>query len=525
MEKTPFDLLVVGGGITGSGIALDAATRGFKVGLIEKNDFASGTSSRSGKLIHGGLKYLKQGDLALVKEVGRERAIVHENARHLVIPIQMLFPIVKNGSFNKFTLKIGLSVYDRLAGVKKEERHFMLSKKEVFAQEPLINRDTVKGGGMYIEYRTDDSRLTLEVAKTAFEHGALISNYAEMVEFLQDENGQAIGVVVLDHASQRTFKLYAKFIVNAGGPWVDKIRRMEGELQGKRLHLTKGIHIVVPFERFPVKESIYYDVKGRMIAVVPRDGCTYIGSTENDYLGSLDDIRVSQSEVDYLLDCVNLMFPSVELKQADIISTWAGLRPLIHEEGKAAGHLSRKDEIFISESGLITIAGGKLTGYRKMAERVVNLVQRKGGFPAVPSKTETVKLTGGRFDNGEQLKQCIGSIARDRRYPGMDAETASDLVFKYGSNAGKVLDYLEDMDTKSLIAAEVRFCIEQEMAMKLSDFFLRRTGRLLFKRKDIPALLEAAASEFARVLGWDGEQAQKEKVQFNEEYAHALQFI
>jgi glycerol-3-phosphate dehydrogenase len=535
MTQSELDLLVIGGGITGTGIALDAVSRGLKVGLVEKADFASGTSSRSGKLIHGGLKYLKQGDLGVIRETGIERAVVHENARHLVKRVKMLFPIVKNGSFNKFTLKIGLVTYDRLAGVKPDERHEMFSKKEVFEQEPLFNSELVSGGGMYIEYRTDDSRLTLEVAKTAFEKGAFITNYAEVTDFQKNENGKVMGVIVQDKVSQKSFHIHSKFIVNAGGPWVDKIRLLDGKISGKTLHLAKGIHIVVPFERLPVNESVYFDAAGRMIAVVPRDGCTYIGSTESSYYNDLDDIHVEKKEVDYLLDCINTMFPSVHLTEADITSSWAGLRPLINDEGKAPSELSRKDEIFTSESGLITIAGGKLTGYRKMAERVVDFVLRQGNYTFIPSQTENIKLTGGKFETDKELEELVGVLARDFEIEGITKELITEFVHRYGSNTPGLFEVIQEFLALNLLqkkplheiiaSAQLHYTIENEMVVHLTDFLDRRTGYLLFNRNKIPQIIDAVSSRLGNELGWDEEAAKIETSLFDKEYRKAVQFI
>jgi glycerol-3-phosphate dehydrogenase len=535
MSRIQHDVLVIGGGITGSGIALEAASRGLKVALVEKNDFGFGTSSRSGKLIHGGLKYLKQGDLGLVKEVGRERAIVYENAKHLILPIQMLFPIVKNGSFTKLTLKVGLATYDKLAGVKPEERHTMLSKEEVFLQEPLLHRDLVSGGGMYFEYRTDDSRLTLEVVKTAFEHGASACNYAEVTGVLKDQHGQLTGVHVRDLVSQRSYKLHAKYVVNAGGPWVDDIRRLDGEIKGKRLVLSKGIHIVVPFERFPVRQSVYFDAAGRMIAVVPRDGCTYIGSTESLYQGDPGEIAANRTEVEYLLGCVNSMFPSVNLKLEHITSSWAGVRPLIHEDGKKPADLSRKDEIFVSDSGLITIAGGKLTGYRKMAERVVDQVIAMGEFPQVAARTDRIKLTGGGFDKAADLKHYIDELARRFQNIQVGKELASELVYRYGTHASKILEIMENMQLADgqntfdrmevKASAEARYCIEHEMAVHLSDFFIRRTGYLLFKRNAVPLCKDAVRDVFAERLNWDAVQHSLQQERLEADFRKTLSFL
>ena len=244
LTNEELDLLVIGGGITGAGIALDAISRGLKVGLIEKSDFGSGTSSRSTKLIHGGLRYLKQLEFGIVREVGQERAILHNNAPHIVIPEKMLLPIIEGGSLGKKSTSLGLFVYDFLAGVKSDERRYMLSKSETLEQEPLLREDILKGGGVYIEYRSDDSRLVIEVMKTAVEKGAICLNYAPCKELLY-ENGKVVGAQFLDDISQQMHTIKAKQTINACGPWVDTIRKIDNSLKGKRLHLTKGVHIVV----------------------------------------------------------------------------------------------------------------------------------------------------------------------------------------------------------------------------------------------------------------------------------------
>ena len=253
-----YDLLVIGGGITGAGIALDAAARGIKVALVEKQDFAAGTSSRSTKLIHGGLRYLAQGDLNLVREVGKERSILHKNAPHLVIPEKMLLPIVKGGNYGKLSTYLGLTLYDMLAAVKQEERKTMLSKDEVQKTEPLLNSVIIKGGFLYSEYRTDDARLTLSVIKTAVSQGAMPANYMEVKELLY-KNKKVCGADCIDRLTGTQLQIVAKQIVNATGPWVDEMREKDGSLTEKKLHHTKGVHLVVKREKLPVKESVYFE--------------------------------------------------------------------------------------------------------------------------------------------------------------------------------------------------------------------------------------------------------------------------
>lgn len=514
MSETVLDLLVIGGGITGAGIALDAAARGLTVGLVEKQDFAAGTSSRSTKLIHGGLRYLKQGEVGLVREVGRERAILFRNAPHIVIPEKMLLPLVQGGTYGRLATSAGLWLYDRLAGVEKDERRIMLTKKETAEREPLLRTDILKGGGLYYEYRTDDARLTIEVMKTAAAHGALCVNYAEATE-LVTENGKLTAVIVRDVMNGgASYRVRAKKVVNATGPWADHLRRLDGSLTGKRLHLTKGVHLVVAHERLPLRQSVYFDVPdGRMVFAIPRDRKTYIGTTDTDYDGSLEKPAVTRGDVEYLLNAVNSMFPSVRLRQKDVESSWAGLRPLIHEDGKSPSELSRKDEIFLSPSGLITIAGGKLTGYRKMAERVVDLVfrqlEQEEGRSFVPCGTDRIVLSGGRLP--KRPAEYAADLKERYAYAGEEAER---LVFRYGTAAESILQRGKEEIGKNgekniervkqtLLLSELEYALREEMACAPEDFVIRRTGDLYFRRPQLVGMLPAVIDGFARAFGWD----------------------
>ena len=270
LANQSYDLIVVGGGITGAGIALDAASRGLKTALVEKNDFAFGTSSRSTKLIHGGLRYLKQLEFGLVKEVGSERAVVHRLAPHLVVPEKMLLPLSEKKGLGYWLTSIGLKVYDWLAGVKPEDQRRMLTKLQTLKSEPLLRKDDVKGGAIYAEYRTDDARLTIEIVKAAVTHGADVLSYAEAFDFVYNGD-QVAGIKVRDGISGEEFVMQSKVVVSAAGPWVDELREINKSKTGKRLHLTKGVHIVVAHSRFPVQQAIYFDVEdGRMIFAIPR---------------------------------------------------------------------------------------------------------------------------------------------------------------------------------------------------------------------------------------------------------------
>lgn len=345
MTKKTYDLFIIGGGITGAGTALDAASRGMKVALSEMQDFAAGTSSRSTKLVHGGLRYLKQFEVKMVAEVGKERAIVYENGPHVTTPEWMLLPFHKGGTFGSFTTSIGLRVYDFLAGVKKSERRSMLSAKETLQKEPLVKKDGLKGGGYYVEYRTDDARLTIEVMKEAVKFGAEPVNYSKVKELLY-EKGKAVGVLIEDVLTKKEYKVYAKKIVNATGPWVDQLREKDHSKNGKHLQHTKGIHLVFDQSVFPLKQAVYFDTPdGRMVFAIPREGKTYVGTTDTVYKEALEHPRMTTEDRDYVIKSINYMFPELNITANDIESSWAGLRPLIHEEGKDPSEISRKDEI------------------------------------------------------------------------------------------------------------------------------------------------------------------------------------
>jgi len=524
-----FDLLIIGGGITGAGIALDATSRGLKTALIEKKDFAYGTSSRSTKLIHGGLRYLKQLEFGLVKEVGSERAVVHNIAAHLVIPEKMLLPLYEKRGLGSTLTSIGLKLYDWLAGVKPEDQRKMLTRKQTLKKEPLLNPFDVKGGAIYAEYRTDDARLTIEIAKTASVRGATVANYCEAVEFIYDD-GSAVGVKVLDQVTKQVFDVRATAIVNAAGPWVDTLREKDKSKSGKRLHLTQGVHIVVPREKLPVAQAIYFDVgDGRMIFAIPRGRTTYVGTTDTNYAGNIDDVHTQKEDVAYLIKAVNDTFTHADLQLTDVESSWAGLRPLVHEEGKSASELSRKDEIFQSPSGLISIAGGKLTGYRKMAERVVDLVV-KNYFDEDKLQsclTGSIHITDPFLKNVDDVKsyrQSIEKLLERYQLQGY----AAYLVSTYGRQTDEIISRLEQEDGADhdlrLAAAELRFCLEKEMVLSVSDFFVRRTGMLYFDMPRLKKVIAPLTELMKELLRWNEEQVAAQKKEMERLVAEAGAF-
>lgn len=532
LQTTEFDILVIGGGITGAGIALDAASRGMKVALIEKNDFASGTSSKSTKLIHGGLRYLKQFDFWLVKEVGTERAIVHKLAPHLVIPEKMILPLIEGGTYGSWLTSIGLKVYDVLASVEGDDKRKMLDKKEALEKEPLLPESILNGAGFYAEYRTDDARLTIEVLKTASQYDAQILNYTRADEFIY-ENKRVVGAKVTDAFTDEGYDIKAKYVVNAAGPWVDELRQINNSKIGKRLHLTKGVHLVVPHEKLPVKQSVYFDIPdGRMMFAIPRGKVTYFGTTDTNYQQDKDAVETSMVDALYLIEAVNNMFPDIQLTIDDIQSSWAGLRPLIHEEGKSASELSRKDEIFVSDTKLISIAGGKLTGYRKMAERIVDIAAKKMKrrfeveFDSI--QTEEIVLAGGPFQNYKSVKLYINQIYKRIKSFGFTEKDASYLVHNYGKQTEVILDKFDELNEENLqerlLKAEVWFTIKHEMTCTPTDFFMRRTGRLFFDKPSVDLYKNFVIQEFTERFKWDKNTALKHQQELDKKIDLAVNF-
>ncbi|WP_053218614.1 glycerol-3-phosphate dehydrogenase/oxidase [Virgibacillus senegalensis] len=518
LTKEPLDLFIIGGGITGAGIALDAVTRGLKTGLVEMQDFAAGTSSRSTKLVHGGLRYLKQFEVKMVAEVGKERAIVYENGPHVTTPEWMMLPFHKGGTFGPFTSNIGLRVYDFLAGVKRSERRTMLSANEAIEREPLVKKDGLRGAGYYVEYKTDDARLTLEVMKKAAEQGAYAVNYTKVTDFIYDKNGKVAGAVIEDLTTGEQQEVYAKKIINAAGPWVDTLREIDGSKKGKTLQLTKGVHLVFDGERFPLTQAIYFDTPdGRMVFAIPREGKTYVGTTDTAYEGDIAHPVMTVEDRDYILESINYMFPDVGIKAEDVESSWAGLRPLIGEEGKDPGEISRKDEIFVSDSGLISMAGGKLTGYRKMAVSAVDLVvkqlKEEEGVLYSSSETRNMPISGGDVGGSKGFERYRQQKITEGTALGLGEEEAASLVDTYGSNVERVFSMYTDLQNEAaengidpLVFAQLRYAIDEELIYKPVDFFVRRTGALFFHINWVREHKDNVITYLAKIFKWTDEK-------------------
>ena len=484
LRDTEYDVVIVGGGITGAGIALDASNRGMKVALVEMQDFAQGTSSRSTKLVHGGLRYLKQLQVGVVAETGKERAIVYENGPHVTTPEWMLLPMHKGGTFGKFSTSIGL-----------------------------------KGGGYYVEYRTDDARLTIEVMKKAAENGAEIINYTKSEHFTYDSNKKVNGIEVLDMIDGETYAIKAKKVINASGPWVDEVRSGDYARNNKQLRLTKGVHVVIDQSKFPLGQAVYFDTEkdGRMIFAIPREGKAYVGTTDTFYDNEKATPLTTQEDRDYLINAINYMFPTVNVKDEDIESTWAGIRPLILEKGKDPSEISRKDEVWEGESGLLTIAGGKLTGYRHMALEIVDLLAKRlkqeYGLKFESCATKNLKISGGDVGGSKNFEHFVEQKVDAAKGFGIDEDVARRLASKYGSNVDQLFNIAQtapyhDSKLPLEIYVELVYSIQQEMVYKPTDFLVRRSGKLYFNIQDVLDYKNAVIDVMADMLNYS--ETQKE---------------
>lgn len=532
LKSTKFDLLVIGGGITGAGIALDAASRGLSVALIDKGDFASGTSSKSTKLIHGGLRYLKQLEFALVRQVGHEREIAYRNAMHLVRPRKMLLPIYKGGSMSLLAASVGVYLYDVLAGVKPAERRKVLSVKQTLEYEPALPEKGLIGAVLYTEYVTDDARLTIEVIKKAEELGAICLNYCEATKPLiaHDEiRGFQANFSITDEA----FSIHANAVINAAGPWTDEVRKTAETISGKKLILSKGVHLVFEKAKIPISGPMYIDVisdPGRMIFLIPRENAVYGGTSDTIFTGNPDDCSVSKADATYILKAINDYFEKIQLTESDILSSWAGFRPLIGEAGKKTTELSRKDEIFVTQNGLISIAGGKLTGYRVMAEKAVRKMSELKGLNLPPSQTKSIQLSGAQFESEKEMKDFIEKCIDECRQLPVKAQEVMSLAHRYGSNSTEIIEKAYDIfnanrqHSNPLLEAEVFYTIEKEYCLKPADFFIRRSGMLYFNTQKIDEVKKQVFEYFGKYSGFDAFTSAVHAGEFEEDLKNATRF-
>lgn len=574
LKERTLDVLIIGGGITGAGVALQAAGSGMETGLIEMQDFAEGTSSRSTKLVHGGIRYLKNFDVEVVHDTVTERAVVQQIAPHIPKPDPMIIPVYdeEGATFNMFRLKVAMDLYDLLAGVNNTPHaNKSLSVDEVLQEVPNLKREGLQGGGKYLDFNNSDIRLVIENIKRANADGALIASRVKAVGYTYDEAGKINGVKAEDLLTGEEFEIAARTVINTTGPWSDKTRNLATDQEDIiQMRPTKGVHLVIDGAKLPVKGPVYSDSgfnDGRMVFVIPRENKTYFGTTDTDYEGDLADPQVTQSDLDYLLKAVNYRFPEAKISQEDIESSWAGLRPLISgnsasdynggDSGKLSdtsfnqliavveGYLnqeksrdqveqvaanlegslaeqdldpsqvSRGSSLERDDNGLITLAGGKITDYRKMAQGALELIrdilkdEHGRSFKLINSKTYPV--SGGEL-NPEDLNSEIQAYAQLGMGRGLSKEDAIYIASLYGSNAPKVYALVNDIPKDSGLetrdALSLYYAMNNEMALTPADFFLRRTNIMLFMREKLDGMVGPVLDIMQDFYAWSDEERQ-----------------
>ncbi len=507
---------MIGGGIVGAGIARDAAMRGIRTVLVEQRDLGWGTSSRSSRLIHGGLRYLEHYDFALVFEALRERAILRRIAPHLVRPLPFVFPVHQGDRIPKWKLAAGMWLYDALALFRNVSHHRMLSKRALLRSEPALKATGLEGGARYFDAQSDDARLVVATARSAFEHGATILTWAGVTELLSD-GGRVSGAVVRCSETRASVRINAAVVVNATGPWCDRIRRFEDSRRKPLLRLTKGVHVMVPRDRLGNNEAVTLTspIDGRVMFALPWGKWTYIGTTDTDTQESPDDVAASPDDVRYLLRSANAHFPNARLSEEDVVASWAGLRPLIDDGEGGASAVSREHIISEGNGGMITIAGGKLTTYRLMAAQVVNLVVRKLPLrnPPLPADagTDVECLPGGESSELKAIRE-LGSDTR------LEPETLDHLLCHYGTEAAGIFNLVRHepflaerlQEDHPAIAAEVVHAARKEFARTVADVLVRRIHLFYETRDQGSAAAPRTAALLARELGWQRDQADRE---------------
>lgn len=501
-----FDLLVIGGGITGAATARDAAMRGMQVALVERDDFASGTSSRSSRLIHGGLRYLEHGHLRMVFESSGERRRLLELAPHLVRPLPFTWPVYAGARVPQWKLRAGMVLYDMLSLFRNAGLHESLDADETLAREPALRRKGLAGGEGYFDAATDDARLTLANAMGAALEGAVVVNHAE-ARALIFTDGAVSGAIVRDTLTGNKFPVRARAVVSAVGPWTDELRRLESPDTRPSVRGTKGVHIAVPRERIGNRSALTLlsPIDGRVMFVLPAGAHAIIGTTDTPTDEPPAEVRASEADVAYLLRTASVFFPDAGLERADVVSAWAGIRPLVAAAyGDGPSSASREHAVARSPRGLITVTGGKLTTYRIIAADVVQEVERALHRPPHAVPTADAPLPGTDFASLDDERRAAAKRAGSQA-------TGDRLVFAHGSAWRAVLSLGEE-DASLLeplapglpyLRAEVAWAVLRERACTISDVLVRRMPVAFETRDNGRAAAATVAAIIAPLLGWD----------------------
>lgn len=545
MSDMIYDVVVVGGGITGAGIARDATLRGLRVALFEKSDFGSGTSSKSSKLIHGGLRYLEQAELGLVFESVSERRILIQMAPHLVRPVSFLIPVFNDSRVGLEIMNVGLWIYDTLALFRSPRIHDTIrGADKVLEMEPAIRSDGLDGAIEYHDCFTDDSRLVLENILSAEQSGARCESYTEVVT-IERERGQVSAVRVRNTITGEKSLIKTASVIMATGPWSDReIDKIDAGMKTPILSPTKGVHLVFPSEKLPLKRvmTVMSPIDGRVMFAIPWRGRTVIGTTDTYFDGDPDEVHADADDAAYLCKSANNLFPNADLRPEDVIATWAGLRPLIHEEADSASDVSREHQIYVNNDGVILIAGGKLTTYRLMAKDTVKATIRwlhdakNDLFADRPLKkrahTKSRPLPGGEGfadASAEGVRALAASIARDEA---ISTELAEHWAFTYGTRARLLAAMVADnprlaeplQSDLPHTWAEIEFAIRHELVETIDDILSRRVPILLLGRDQGLDIVDAVASRMAKARNWDEERIHREIAGYQQTVADSRLF-
>jgi glycerol-3-phosphate dehydrogenase len=506
LRRDPFDLLVVGGGITGAGVARDAAMRGLRTALVERDDFASGTSSRSSRLVHGGVRYLEHGQLGLVFESSAERRILRRIAPHLVRPLAFVWPVYAGARIPRWKLAAALTLYDVLALFRNVARHELLTQRGVLAREPRLRREALRGGARYWDAATDDARLTLATIRSAIAAGATVANHVR-VTALRSAGGRVTGATVVDDVEGGAFDVSARVVVNAAGPWSDSVERLADGAARPAVRGSKGVHVSVARQRLDNVGALTLlsPRDGRVMFALPAGDFAIIGTTDTYETAAPDQVRATAADVAYLLEAANHFFPAARLTRDDVVSAWAGLRPL--KEGREGrddpGAASREHTIAEHVPGLVSVTGGKLTTYRAMARQVVDAAQRSLGRTPTASRTAREPLAGGA------ITDIAGEITRAAAET-RDVAVATRLVHAHGDAWRSVWALVtEDASlgervepTRPFLLAELRYAVFEELATTLGDLLIRRMPVAFETRDHGRAAARRVAPHVARWSGW-----------------------
>jgi glycerol-3-phosphate dehydrogenase len=508
LAQEEFDLLVIGGGITGVAVARDAAMRGFRTALVEKGDFGAGTSSRSSRLIHGGIRYLEYYQFKLVFEACSERRVMRQVAPRLVRPLPFLYPLYRGQRPAPWKLCVGLTMYDALGLFRNVQRHRWLHPPEVRQREPLVAGRGLLGAARFYDAQVDDARLTLMTAKSAHLHGAVMVNHARVVGLMQV--GKRVGGAhVVDQVNGRELQVRARATVNATGVWVDGVRELDVGFDRPMTRPTKGVHLVIPRARLNSQHAVVFDAPrdGRHVFLIPWGDFALIGTTDTDYQGDLDNPAASPDDVEYLLEAVEHIFPGAQITRDDVISTFCGLRPLIFAPGGVYA-ISREHEIVESPAGLITVAGGKLTTHRLMGKQLVDRVEKK-----------LAEEFGVQAPSECRTKEPLDGARSDRvRVSDVTERMGRHLVDTYGSDAAWIMAYAEGnlvlgeriVPELPYVMAEALYAVQHEMALTLSDVLVRRTHVIYETRTGGVERARAVAELMAPRLVWDEAEVERQ---------------